>query len=154
MYVFISYLLELGNQMMQKSLSLCLPSMPFQRIDKQIKDRAVWLFDNGWLKKDIRAVLDVSKSSIRCWKKHMERHGSTIPPANAFRPRRHPTSMDAMQTAELIVMLKDNPQILLSEIQDWVILSQDIGLSRPAIHCIICDLGYTYKVLKKVAVMP
>lgn len=125
--------------------------MPFRKIDKQIKDRAVWLSDNGWLKKDIRDVLDVSKSSIKRWKRHLHTHGSTIPPPNPFRPRGRPSTLDAMQTAELIAMLKDNPEILVSEIQDWVILSQDIGLSKSAIRRIIHDLGYTYKALKKAA---
>ena len=49
-------------------------------------------------------------------------------------------------------MLCENQELFLDEIHDWVLLSQDVGLSQSAIHKIIEDLGFTYKYLKKVAV--
>ena len=49
-------------------------------------------------------------------------------------------------------MLNETPEVFLDEICDWVLVSQDVGLSRSAINKIIEDLGFTYKYMKKVAV--
>ncbi len=52
---------------------------------------------------------------------------------------------------DLMDLLDENPELYLDEIQDWIAISCDVGLSRSAIHSIIQDLGYTYKMVKKAA---
>ena len=46
-------------------------------------------------------------------------------------------------------MLTESPELFLDEIQDWVAVSHDIGLSKSALHFLIHDAGLTYKLLHK-----
>lgn len=48
-------------------------------------------------------------------------------------------------------MLADAPEMYLDEIQDWIAVTQDIGISRTALHDLIRDAGITYKMLAKAA---
>ena len=48
-------------------------------------------------------------------------------------------------------MLEGSPELFLDEIQDWVAVSHDVGLSKPALHRLIRDAGLTYKLLHKAA---
>ena len=48
-------------------------------------------------------------------------------------------------------MLEESPKLFLDEIQDWVAVSHDIGLSKSVLHYFICDAGLTYKLLHKAA---
>ena len=39
----------------------------------------------------------------------------------------------------------------LDEIQEWLIIAHDVGISRSAVNVYLCDLGITYKLLHKAA---
>ena len=56
-----------------------------------------------------------------------------------------------MKTDQLVDMLLVTPELFLDEIHDWILISLDVGLSKPAIHAIIQDLGFSYKYLRRVA---
>lgn len=123
--------------------------MAFRKISKDLKERAIWLYDHGWLKRDIMEALGISKTSLKRWRQHVQRHGSVIPPRNPLQGR--PSVLDAFQTNDLINVISDSPELFLDEIRDWVLVSMDIGLSRVTIGRIIRDLGITYKRLHKIA---
>jgi transposase len=124
--------------------------MPFRHISPDLKERAVWLKNNGWLTGNICAILGISDESLRRWCQNVEQFGNVVPVHNPLRGR--PSTLDAFQVHELIEMLNETPELFLDEIRDWVLVSQDVGLSRSAINKIIEDLGFTYKYMKKVAV--
>ena len=124
--------------------------MPFRHISPDLKERAVWLKNNGWLTGNICAILGISDKSLRRWCQNVEQFGNVVPVHNPLRGR--PSTLDAFQVHELIEMLNETPEVFLDEICDWVLVSQDVGLSRSAINKIIEDLGFTYKYMKKVAV--
>ena len=124
--------------------------MPLRHISPDLKQHAVWLKNNGWLTGNICHILGISDDSLRRWCQNVEQFGHVIPPHNPLQGR--PSTLDAFQVHELIEVLCETPELFLDEIRDWVLLSQDVGLSQSAIHKIIEDLGFTYKYLKKVAV--
>jgi transposase len=123
--------------------------MPFCHISPDLKECAVWLKNNGWLTANICNILGISDDSLRRWCQNVEQFGSVVPVYNPLQCR--PSTLDAFQVHELIEMLNDTPELFLDEIRDWVLVSQDVGLSRSAINKIIEDLGFTYKYMKKVA---
>lgn len=124
--------------------------MVFRKISKDLKERAIWLLDHGWLKDDILQILGISESSLKRWRRHVRHHGSVIPPRNLLQGR--PSVLDALQIHELTLAICESPELFLDEIRDWVLVSMDIGLSRATISRIIKDLGFTYKHLHKVAI--
>jgi len=48
-------------------------------------------------------------------------------------------------------LTEESSELFLDEIQDWVALSHDIGLSKSALHHLIFNAGLTYKRLHKAA---
>ena len=54
-------------------------------------------------------------------------------------------------THDLYTLLKEAPEMYLSEIQEWVALAYEVHISRAALHQNICDAGITYKLLCRAA---
>jgi hypothetical protein len=48
-------------------------------------------------------------------------------------------------------MVSDAPKMYLDEIQDWVAVTQELGIGRTTLHKLILDAGMTYKVLWRAA---
>jgi transposase-like protein len=55
-------------------------SMVFQQISEDIKNRALLLFENGYIPEDISELLAISERSFRRWKRNQLEFGSVIPP--------------------------------------------------------------------------
>ncbi|KAF8234698.1 hypothetical protein L208DRAFT_1260347, partial [Tricholoma matsutake] len=62
-----------------------------------------------------------------------------------------PRILTADQTKELVSTLQDSPEMYLDEIQDWIAVTHDTGMSQTALHVLIRDAGLTYKMLRKAA---
>ena len=123
--------------------------MAFRKISRDMKERAIWLYDHGWLKRDILHILGISRSSLKRWRRNLQRYGNVIPPRNPMLGR--PSILNGLQVHEIVNAISQSPELFLDEIRDWVIVSMDVGLSRSTIARIIKDLGFTYKYLRKAA---
>ena len=54
-------------------------------------------------------------------------------------------------THDLVTLIEEAPEAFLDEIQDWLALVHDVGISQSALHENIWDCGLTYKMLWKAA---
>jgi transposase len=54
-------------------------------------------------------------------------------------------------TQNLFALLEETPELFLDEIQEWLAVAHDTGISRSALHSIIHDCGLTYKALQRAA---
>lgn len=123
--------------------------MPYRQISKDLKERAVWMREAGYLTDDICTILDISERSICRWQQNVAEHGDVIPPHNPLQGR--PFTLNAMQVNELVDTIRDRPEMFLDEIREHILLAQEIDLAESSIHRILKDLGFTYKYLRKVA---
>jgi len=123
--------------------------MVFRHISKDIKDRALYLLDNDYIPDDVAELLGVHTRSISRWGDNMETFGSVVPPANPLHGR--PRILNAEMTNDLATLIQEAPAMYLDEIQDWLALVHDVGISRTALHENIRDCGLTYKMLHKAA---
>jgi transposase len=123
--------------------------MPFRHISKDIKDRALWLIENGYARDDVAEILGVSIASIYRWKNNDEHYGSVIPPPLA--PRGRPRILNPDMTHDLYTLIEEAPYLYLDEIQEWLIVAHNIGISRSAVDVYLRDLGISYKLLHKAA---
>ncbi|KAJ8508493.1 hypothetical protein ONZ45_g9242 [Pleurotus djamor] len=123
--------------------------MVFRHISEDIKQRALYLASIGYLTSDVCEVLGVSESSVRRWKANQLHYGSVIPPPNPDRGR--PRILNTDMTHDLLTLLSEAPDMYLDEIQDWIAVTHDKGLSKSAISELLRDCGLTYKLLHKAA---
>ncbi|KIL63075.1 hypothetical protein M378DRAFT_43789, partial [Amanita muscaria Koide BX008] len=123
--------------------------MPFRHISKDIKERALYLYQNGYIPADVCDVLGVSERSLYRWIHNNENFGSVVPPHNPIQGR--PRILNADMTHDLVTLIEEAPETFLDEIQDWLALVHDVGISQSALHENIRDCGLTYKMLRKAA---
>jgi transposase len=106
--------------------------MPFHRISQDFKAQAMELFEQGMLLEDVCDVLGVSKSSIYRWRENLEVYGDVVPDHSPIQG--WPRILDPRQVHDLVELVQQVPEMYLDEIQDWLAVTHDIGLSLPAIH--------------------
>jgi len=124
-------------------------AMVFRHISQDLKERVLWLLENDFIPNDVADIFGVSQRSIYRWQANIENYGSVIPPRNPLCGRPH--TLNADQTHDLFTLLNDAPEMYLDEIQEWVAITQDLSISKTALHVLIRDAGVTYKVLRKAA---
>ena len=124
--------------------------MVFRCISQDVKERALWLLEHNYIPDNVADILGVSDRSIRRWENNMEQYGSVVPPPPLNRGR--PRILNADMTHDLATLISEAPAMYLDEIQDWIAIVHDVGISITALHENIQDLGITYKVLHKAAV--
>ncbi|KAJ7653528.1 hypothetical protein B0H17DRAFT_872135, partial [Mycena rosella] len=120
--------------------------MVYRRISDDLKERALWLLEAGYITEEVCDLLGVSRRSLFRWKANQEDYNSVKPPYNPLQGR--PRILNADQTHDLLTMLQEAPEMYLDEIQDWIAVTQDTGISRTAIHTLIHDSDLTYKILR------
>ena len=59
--------------------------------------------------------------------------------------------MDSDQISELMAQLMVEPDMYLDEIQTWVAIHQEVGISKSSLQRLIEDIGFSYKSLHKAA---
>ncbi|KAJ7134933.1 hypothetical protein C8R43DRAFT_857139, partial [Mycena crocata] len=123
--------------------------MVYRAISDDLKERALWLLDAGYITEDVCDILGVSRASIYRWKENYITHGSVRPPPSPLRGR--PRILNPDQTHDLLTLLAEAPEMYLDEIADWVAITHDTGISITAIHTLIHDAGLTYKILRRAA---
>ena len=113
-----------------------------------MKQRALQLINEGWEPAEVADVLGVSSKSIERWDHNYETHGCINPPS-ALRGR--PRIINAQAADDLQELIRETPLLFLDKIGEWLALYHDISISTAAIHNNLCDLGLTYKLLRKAA---
>ncbi|KAJ7813354.1 hypothetical protein B0H14DRAFT_3149959 [Mycena olivaceomarginata] len=83
--------------------------MVYRAISDDFKERALWLWDHGYLTEDFCDILDASQSSLYRWKAWQVDHSSVIPPPNPLRGRPHTPNPD--QTHDLLSLVSGNPSL-------------------------------------------
>ena len=123
--------------------------MVFCHISTDLKERALWLLEHDYIPEDVCETLGISWSSIYHWKCNQAEYGDVVPSQNPLQGR--PCLLTADRTEGLISTLCDSPEMYLDEIQDWVAVTHDTGISQAGLHALIRDAGITYKMLQKAA---
>lgn len=123
--------------------------MVFRKIDKQIKERSIWLRENDFDIEDVQDIMGVSSRSVYRWISHLEDYGSVIPPHNPLQGSQ--STLTAEEMDHLLSFSRDHPEAYLDEIQLWAALEHDICLSVPRIDAILRSCGFTYKKLRQPA---
>jgi transposase len=54
-------------------------------------------------------------------------------------------------THNLYMLLEEAPEMYLSEIQDWIALTYEVHISKPALHLNIRNAGLSFKLLRRAA---
>ena len=114
-----------------------------------MKERALSLYFQGHLPKDICHVFGFSEKSVRRWKEHIHRYGNVIPP-HSYR-QGHPQKLSSDQISNLMAQVLVDPEMYLHEIQTWVAIHQEVGISKSSLARLIEDVGFSYKSLHKAA---
>jgi transposase len=123
--------------------------MVYKHISKDLKERALWLLERDYVPVDVGDLFGISERSLQRWKKNQATYGTVVPPSLA--PRGRPRLLNADMTHDLFSLCEESPELFLDEIQDWLILAYNTGISRSALHENIRDAGITYKMLRKAA---
>ena len=114
-----------------------------------MKERALSLYFQGHLPMDLCRVFGFSEKSLRRWRQNYYDHGGVVPPSNHRQGR--PRKLTSDQINDLMVQLLVEPEAYLDEIQSWVAIHQEIGISRSSLARLIADVGFSYKLLHKAA---
>ena len=99
--------------------------------------------------KDLCSIFGFSEKSLRRWKHNFYEHGATVPPPSYRQGR--PRKLDSDQISDLMAQLLVEPDMYLDEIQSWVAIHQEVGISKSNLTRLIEDVGFSYKSLHKAA---
>ena len=121
--------------------------MVFRKISQDMKERALTLYSQGYLPKDLCHIFGFSERSLRRWKQNFLKLGSVIAPSSHLQGR--PRKLDSDQISDLMAQLIVEPNMYLDEIQTWVAISHDIEISKGSLSKLIEDIGFSYKYLHK-----
>jgi transposase len=123
--------------------------MVFRHISEDLKERATILAAQGWLPEDIWQIFGISKRSLERWQRNLRQYGTVIRPLH--RPVGRPRTVNRRVANEVIALVRESPDIYIREIQEWLAIGHDIGLSRASVSRLLSDCNLTYKRLRKTA---
>ena len=123
--------------------------MCFRHISSDIKERALWLRDLGYIPDDVCELLGFSRRSLNRWTANQHIHGNVIPPPNPSRGRPRILSTGVMD--DLFTLLVEDPTLYLDEIQEWLVIAHNVGLPRSTLDENLRDAGLSYKLVRKAA---
>jgi len=124
--------------------------MVFRKISPDMKERALSLYSQGYLSKDLCYIFGFSGKSLMRWKQNVQEHGSVVVPSSHLQGR--PRKLNSDQISDLMAQLLVEPDMYLDEIQNWVAISHDVGMAKSSLSQLIKDIGFSYKYLHKAAV--
>jgi transposase len=130
-------------------LSSLTPTMGFRHISKDIKDVALRLIVEGHVPNDVARLLGVSMPSIRRWRRNFRRFGTVVAPCRRLRGR--PRLLHPDGTHDLVLLYKEAPYLYLSEVQEWLAIAHDVGMSQATLSRYLRDAGLTLKRLRRAA---
>ena len=101
--------------------------MVYRKISDDLKQRAIILYRQGLLPRDISRLLGISPRSLSRWRGLQDACGSVVPPPT--HSASHPRILDAKQVLSVTEQLERAPELYLDEIQDWVALMMQMAIS-------------------------
>ncbi|KAF8589516.1 hypothetical protein K439DRAFT_1332429 [Ramaria rubella] len=102
--------------------------MPFRHISNDLKQRSLWLLNNGYIPTEASQILGVSQRSLLRWSDNYERYGNVSSPRNPNCGQ--PRILTPGQVADLLALVKEAPEMFLDEMQDWMALHHDAAVSK------------------------
>ena len=123
--------------------------MVYRHISKDMKERVLWLISHEYVPEDVVELFDISQRSVARWRQNNRLYGSVIAPPNPMQCR--PCILNADMTHDLYTLLKEAPEMYLSEIPDWIALTHEVHISKSALHDNIRNAGISFKLLHRAA---
>jgi len=123
--------------------------MVFRKISADMKERALYLYFQGYLPRELCGIFGFSEKSLRRWKRNTYEYGGVVPPSSNRQGR--PRKLNSNQISKVMDQLLVEPDMYLDEIQSWIAVHQEIGISRSSLAKLIEDVGFSYKSLHKAA---
>ncbi|KAJ6478161.1 hypothetical protein C8R47DRAFT_1198643 [Mycena vitilis] len=102
--------------------------MVYRAISNDLKGRALWLLEAGFITDDVVDLLGVSRASLYRWKANELNYDSVTPPHNPLQGR--PRILNPDQTHDLLTLLAEAPEMYLDEITDWVAVLRRAATER------------------------
>jgi transposase len=121
--------------------------MAFRSISQDLKERAIWMWQHGYITRRVARLLGVSTRSVQRWAHNDRVHGSVILPYLHTRGR--PPLLTGMQVDEMVDLVKEAPFLYLQEIADWLAIAHNIGLARSTLSDSLRNAGLMLKRLRK-----
>ena len=112
----------------------------------EIKERCLWLLQNGYSPAKIAHLLNVHTRSIARWKSCSIHHGSVTPPHNPIQGC--PTLLSSEVLQDLVMLCKESPEMYLSEIVEWMAIAHETAVSPSQLHQILLNLNISFKRLR------
>ncbi|THU77296.1 hypothetical protein K435DRAFT_619764, partial [Dendrothele bispora CBS 962.96] len=123
--------------------------MVYRRISQDLKERALWLSERGYIPKEVAHLLGVSQKSICRWQDTFDMHGTVIPPRNPLQGR--PSAVSTELREDLVSLSRESPELFLEEIQEWIAVAHEAAISRSHLWQILEDCAISYKKLRREA---
>ena len=123
--------------------------MVYRHISQVVKERVLWLIAHDYAPEDVCEMFDISERSLRRWQTNHRIHGTVRPPINPILGR--PRILNHDMTHDLYTLIAEAPEMYLDEIQDWIAVAYEVGISKSTLFRNIRDAGVSYKLLRKAA---
>jgi transposase len=123
--------------------------MVFRQISTDIKECALALMHQGWDLDTIIEALDVSSRSIQRWTDIYNKYETVIQPQQHQQGR--PRILDNDSIHDLLTLIKEQPQMYLNEIAEWLAIHHDMPISRSTLCSNLRDIGLKYKIMWRAA---
>ena len=130
-------------------LSLRTQTMVFRHISDDLKERALWLVDNGYISTNVAHLLGVGDRSIRRWRSLQRNCGTVTPLPSRLRGR--PLLLTSAARDDIFNLMEEAPDMYIDEILDWLAIAHGIGMSWTALDKHLRDANLTFKHLWKAA---
>ncbi|KAJ3720299.1 hypothetical protein C8R42DRAFT_722023 [Lentinula raphanica] len=123
--------------------------MVFRHISVDIKERALWLREQGYIDDKIAHLLGISTRSIQRWNQNFNAYGSVVAPYHVGRGR--PSELDTEIREDLVTLAAESPELFLDEIQEWITIAHNVAISHSCLCEILQDCAISYKRLRRAA---
>ena len=124
--------------------------MGYRPISPDMKECALRLWQSGWSRQDICAVLCVSQASLYHWAHILDEFGSVTRPRSPLHGRPRLIGLAAMTSIREIYTR--HPDTYLDELQWHLAIHHDLAISKSALQDNLEQVGLTRKILHKIAV--
>ncbi|KAH6911785.1 hypothetical protein BKA70DRAFT_1079882, partial [Coprinopsis sp. MPI-PUGE-AT-0042] len=121
--------------------------MPYCRIEPQVKQLALSLWERGFEAEDITDALGISQASLYRWQKILDEHGTVTRPSIRGQDR---IISRAVMTA-IYTLFENESDIYLDELVFWLAVQHDLVISKSALQATLARAGLSRKLLHKVA---
>ncbi|KAJ8076049.1 hypothetical protein PM082_022032 [Marasmius tenuissimus] len=108
-----------------------------------IKERSLWLLNQGFSPKETAHLLGGTECSIVQWKSNSRAHGSVTRPHHPIQDRLPRLSSKIRE--DLIALIKESPDMYLNEILDWLAIAHDAAILKSQLDHTLQQCSITYK---------